>query len=212
MGIGMGTEVLDANALPPPPTATPLSPACPCIPPCRYCAHILCSCASSSCFLSISAICTYDGGGTASDAANGSPPATPSGPGSARMLWVPGSATLLALPDAACARAWCRTAPWSYIPCRRSGSIPPPRAAVCFDRLLAVSTSASSQSAFPGSAAGVCHAEVVVSLGAPSSDGNATQLPFADCDGASEKSASASLFPCSSAAAADSLRSTRSLV
>ncbi|XP_047042891.1 uncharacterized protein LOC124646892 [Lolium rigidum] len=109
----MGTEVFDANALPPPPTASPLRPAWPCMPPCRYCAHIRCSCASSSCFLSISAICTYDGGGTASDAANGSQPTTvPSGPGSARKGAAGRSATLLALPDAdACALTWCRAAP-----------------------------------------------------------------------------------------------------
>ncbi|KAK1691705.1 hypothetical protein QYE76_008403 [Lolium multiflorum] len=79
------------------------------------------------------------------------------------------------IPDAdACALTWCRAAPWSYIPCRSRGSSPPPIAGACRDRLLAVSTSASSQSAFPGSAAGVCHAEVVA-LGASSSDGNATQ-------------------------------------
>ena len=53
----------------------------------------------------MSAICTYGGGGTLNEAANGSPPTVwtePSGPGSANTGVVffpgPGNATLLALP------------------------------------------------------------------------------------------------------------------
>nr|CAB3459956.1 unnamed protein product [Digitaria exilis] len=210
----MVTAALDANT---PPAASPLYPTgCPCIPPCLYCAHICCSCRSSCCFRSISAICTYDGGGTASDAANGSPPTistvVPSGAGSISTgAAAGGNATLLALPHAACEATCCRTTPWSYIPPRSKVSIPPPSAAVCRERLLAVSTSASSQSAFPFSAAGVCHADVTAAGASSDSDGNATQLLVVVVagGGAAEKSASASLFSCSSTVAAGSLRGRR---
>jgi hypothetical protein len=59
---------------------------------------------------------------------------------------------------------------------------PTPSDAVCLERLLAVSTSASSESAFPGSAAAVCHA----SAAASDSDGNVTQVLF--LAGGAEKS------------------------
>jgi hypothetical protein len=62
---------------------------------------------------SISVMCTYDGGGTASDAANGSAPTTvPSGPGSSRKGAASRSATLFVLPDTdACALTWCLAVP-----------------------------------------------------------------------------------------------------
>uniref|UniRef100_A0A0A9EW89 Uncharacterized protein n=1 Tax=Arundo donax TaxID=35708 RepID=A0A0A9EW89_ARUDO len=148
------------------------------------------------------------------DAANGSPPTVciePSGAGRASTcVFCPGAgrATLLALPVVTCALTCWRTAPWSYIPFSSSGSIPPDIAGFCLDKLLAVSTRASSQSAFPGSAAGFCHAEVT-SL--PPFEGKASHEPLLPpAAGGPWKRARASLLPCSSALTVSSLRSTKS--
>ena len=78
----------------------------------------------------------------------------------------------------------------------------------------AATCDANSQYAFPGSTAGVCHADVAAEASSEF-DGNATQLLSAPAPaplvaGSAEKSASGSLFSCSSAVAAGSLRSTTS--
>ncbi|KAK3439562.1 hypothetical protein EUGRSUZ_C04111 [Eucalyptus grandis] len=102
-------------------------------------------------------------------------------------------ATLLALTTVNWAvLTCCLTIPWSYMPSSSNGSRPPPKTAFCFDKLLAVSTKANSQSSLPDLAAGVCQAEVT--SGSPL-EGNASHKPFPLLAGGPANRANTNVLP-----------------
>lgn len=108
-------------------------------------------------FLFVSAICTYEGGGMFNDAENGSCPTAwtlPSGAGSANrgVVLFPQLGIAHMLPNHSLIIH-------SIQQQRIKHSSPPPIAAFCLDKWLAVSTKPNSQSSLPLSAAGFCQAE-----------------------------------------------------